>query len=82
MAPPGSKKWGRKMTLQLDDVAYGKSPSRPVEGEGVDDGLFRIVLLLLNLLLINQETSSLMSEELYCHKKNHSKNKNNKIVSS
>ena len=73
------------MTSQLDNVTYGKSPSRPVTArcvrsayvsrnlvsikeEGVDDGLFRISLL--NLLSFNQEANSLMSEELYCRKKN------------
>ena len=47
--------------------------------EGVDDGLFRI--LLLNLLSFNQEANNLMSEELYCRQKNYSKDTNHKIVS-
>ena len=77
-----SKKVGGKMTLQLIDVLYVKSLSRlitarcvhsaevSIKEEDVDNGLFRI---LLNLLSFNQETNSLMSEELCCcDKKNDS----------
>ena len=37
-------------------------------------------MLNIDLHPCNQETNSLMSKDLYCHKKNRSKDKNNKIV--